>query len=247
MSASSAAAEGDNSILLQRVRKLLDKAGATSNPHEAEAFSTKAAQLITRHRIDPDQLRADAAGQDLAVRTIPLGRGAYVRARLSLLAGVAAANDVRIVFDNTPTGTIAHLAGYVEDLDGVEVLYHSLHAQAATRMARERRATAAATQRHRRSFLFGYAERMSQLLATSRRDIEAEVGTDADGATGVAVALVERRERVDEFAKESFGRVRTARAPGRPQEAGWRAGVAAADSADLGRSRLTGRPALGRG
>lgn len=237
-------APGDeNSILLHRVRKLLDKAIATSNPHEAEAFSAKAAELITRHRIDPDQLQAHSTKRDLSVRTVPLGRGAYVRARLSLLAAVASANDVRVVYDATPTGTVAYLAGFVDDLDVVEVMYHSLHAQAAAQMAGERRATSAATQRHRRSFLFGYAERMGHLLATARSDIEA----DSNTATGVALALVERRQRVDEFAKESFGRVRKARAPGLPQASGWNAGFAAADSADLGRTRLSGRRAIGRG
>ncbi|RLE21390.1 MAG: hypothetical protein DRJ50_09290, partial [Actinobacteria bacterium] len=40
----------DKSILI-KVRKLLDKATATTNPHEAEVFSRKAAELVARHRI----------------------------------------------------------------------------------------------------------------------------------------------------------------------------------------------------
>ena len=40
--------------LLGRVRKLLDKAEGTTNAHEADAFSRKAAELIAEHRIDAE-------------------------------------------------------------------------------------------------------------------------------------------------------------------------------------------------
>jgi len=144
---------------------------------------------------------------------------------------------------------VAHVAGHVGDLDVVELMYHSLHAQAAAHMASERRANAAATRKYRRSFLFGYADRMGVLLADTRRDTEAAVAASATGGRGdiTQVAIVERSRRVDEFAKESFGRVRTARAPGMAQATGWNAGVAAADRADVGRTRLAGRRALGSG
>jgi hypothetical protein len=240
--------------LLQRVRKLMDKASATSNPHEADAFARKAAELVARHRIDPHRVAGINDHDHLVVREIPLGRGAYVRARLALLMAVAATHDTRVVFGATPTGTVAHVAGHVSDLDVVELMYHSLHTQAAARVASERRATPAATQRYRRSFLFGYADRMGVLLADTRRDAEAAVVASATegsvATTEVAtaqMAIVDRSRRVDEFAKESFGRVRTARAPGPAQASGWRAGVDAADRADVGRARLTGRRALGSG
>ncbi|HYN33508.1 MAG TPA: DUF2786 domain-containing protein [Ilumatobacteraceae bacterium] len=236
-------------VLLQRVRKLMDKASSTSNSHEADAFARKAAELVARHRIDPDRVADIDDQNDLAVREIPLGRGAYVRARLALLMAVAATHDTRVVFGTTPNGTVAHVAGHVSDLDVVELMYHSLHAQAAARVASQRRATPAATQRYRRSFLFGFADRMGVLLADTRRDAEAAVvaaATDGRAATN-QLAIVDRTRRVDEFAKESFGRVRTARAPGPAQANGWRAGSAAADRADVGRARLTGRRALGSG
>ena len=227
----------------------MDKASATANPHEADAFARKAAELVARHRIDPDRVAGMGDRDALVVREIPLGRGAYVRARLALLMAVAATHDTRVVFGATPTGTVAHVAGHVSDLDVVEVMYHSLHGQAAAQMASERRSTSAATQRFRRSFLFGYAERMGVLLADSRRDAEAAVVESAidDRVASNQVAIIERSRRVDEFATESFGRVRTARAPGAAQVNGWMAGAAAADRADVGRARLAGRRALGSG
>lgn len=235
--------------MLQRVRKLMDKASATSNVHEADAFARKAAELVARHRIDPHRVADIDNHDDLVVREIPLGRGAYVRARLALLMAVAATHDTRVVFGATPTGTVAHLAGHVSDLDVVELMYHSLHTQAAARVASQRRATPAATQQYRRSFLFGYADRMGVLLADTRRDAEAAVVASAlDGCVRTTqMAIVDRSRRVDEFAKESFGRVRTARAPGPAQANGWRAGADAANRADVGRARLAGRRALGSG
>jgi hypothetical protein len=235
--------------LILRVRKLMDKAAATSNPHEADAFAAKAAELVARHRIDPDRLAGRAGDDQLAIREIMLGRGAYVRARLSLLTAVARNHDARVVFGSSPTGTIAYVAGYSSDLEVVELMYHSLHGQAAAQMAAQRRSTGAATQRFRRSFLFGYAERMSLLLAESRRDVEASAG--GDETVGVvasnALALQERSSRVDAFLERSLGRTRTARAAGMATTTGWEAGYQAAGRADVGRARLAGRRAIGKG
>lgn len=236
--------DGPESTVLERVRKLMDKAGATTNAHEAEAFAAKAAELVARHRIDPSQITAGRRHEHLSVREFALGRGAYVRGRLALLTAIASAHDAKVVFDTTSTGMVAYVAGFSSDLDVIEVMYHSLHGQVAAQMAGERRKTAAATQRFRRSFLFGYAERLGQLLLETRRSVEAE---PADGGAGTALALQERSRQVEEFAAEEFGRTRRARAAGEAQASGWLAGAAAAEQADVGRTRLAGRRALGRG
>lgn len=223
----------------------MDKAQSTSNPYEAEIFARKAAELIARHRLDPDRL-ATGVDDELGIREVSIGRGAYVRARLALLAAVVSAHDAEVVFGSTPDGTIAYVAGFEPDLDVIEVMYHSLHGQASTQMASQRRSTAAATQRFRRSFLFGYADRLSELLAESVRVAETAAATSS-GGSDLAPALLERRRRVESFVTERFGRVRSARAPGAAQQGGWVAGAAAAERADVGRARLAGRRALGRG
>jgi hypothetical protein len=229
--------------LIARVRKLLDKAAATSNEHEAEAFSRKAAELIARHRIDPTELARLRTSGDLAVRNIPIGRGAYVRARLSLLIAVADLHDARVVFVAGPTGTIAHVAGYTDDLDVIEAMYHSLHAQAAAQMASVRRSTAAATQRFRRSFLFGFAARLAMIFDEAQSQAMNAAAASSAGTT--QLALRQRSERVEEYAGRTFGRVRAAASPAPAQVNGWRAGEAAADRADVGRARLAGRRAIG--
>ena len=225
----------------------MDKASATANVHEADAFSRKAAELVARHRIDPAAL-TERRSDELGVREVALGRGAYVRARLALLMAVAEAHDTRVVFGTTSTGTVAYVAGYASDLDVVEVMYTSLHAQAASQMAAERRSTAAATQRFRRSFLFGYADRVAKSFDEARRSAEQESPTAvAVDDVGRSIARLERGKQVDGFVQQRFGRVRTARSSAGAEVGAWSAGSNAAARADLGRARLGERRSLGPG
>lgn len=238
----------DDRPLIERIRKLLDKAARTDSVHEAEAFATKAADLVARHRISPEQLaQRGADADDLSIRELLVGRGAYVRGRIALLGNIAEAHDVRMVFQATPAGSVALLAGRSEDIDVVEVMYASLHAQVAGQMAGLRRSTGAATQRERRAFLFGFANRIGDLMAESAATAKAESERRADGGTATALAVRERRERVDGFADESWGKVRSAGRPARLSPDGYNRGVEAADRADVGRTRLGGRRAIGRG
>ena len=117
--------------LVERVRKLLDKAARTDNQHESDTFARKAAELVARHRIDPERLAARPLPDDLALVEVAVGRGAYVRGRISLLNHIADSHDVRMVFQATTTGTVATLAGRRDDLSIVEVMYASLHQQVA--------------------------------------------------------------------------------------------------------------------
>ena len=237
--------------LVAKIRKLLAKAEGTDNANEAEAFSAKAAQLIAAHRIDPHHVAEALARGELGLRRIVVGRGAYVRARLALLAAVAGNHDCEVVFETGPHGTTATIAGYLADLDVTEVLYTSLHAQAANQMAAVRRHTPAATQRWRRSFLFGFARRVAELLAAAREEARV-AAVAADGAPAAAGEetlpdVLARAGRVREFAARSFGRVVAARAPAPAHAVGWRDGHRAAGAVDLGRERLAGRLALTRG
>ena len=229
--------------VLTKVRKLLAKAESTDNPNEADAFAAKAAELIAHHRIDAARLEDGGRQVQLAVRRVPVGRGAYVRGRLALLGAVAAVHDCELVWQSGPEGAVALLAGFDDDLDATTVLYESLHLQAAARMAAVRRSTPAATQRWRRSFLFGYAARIGELLAAARRHAEHDVRI-----TGSALPdLPARATRVKAHAAASFGRVVAARVPSPAIPGGWDHGHRAAGGVDLGWRRVSGRRAIGRG
>lgn len=232
--------------VLDKVRKLLAKAEATDNPNEAEAFSAKAAELIAAHRISPERLRRRGPGDELAIRAVVIGRGAYVRARLALLGAVAGAHDCEVVFESGPHGAVALVAGFGDDLDMTLVLYESLHLQAAGQLATIRRSTAAATQRWRRSFLFGFASRVGDLLGTAKRHADADA--QVNGPSGSLLPdLPGRADQVRQFAARSFGRVVKASAPAAANAGGWAEGHRAAGGVDIGRTRLGGRRALESG
>lgn len=234
------------SPVIERVRKLLAKAERSEHPHEADAFAAKAAELIAAHRITPEALAAARRSGALTLREIALGRGAYVRARLRLLSEIASVHDADVVFQSGPTGMTAFVAGFRDDLDAIDVLYDSLHRQAAMQMLGQRRRTAAATQRFRRAFLFGFGERVGELLRAARRDAEAAT-VGPDGRDDMVLALRDRRARVAAFTARSFPRVVAASRPAPASAHGWDRGRTAADQADLGRRRMAGRRALGRG
>ena len=231
-----------DAALLAKVRKLLAMAEGSPHANEADAFSHKAAELIAAHRIDPDRLRAEA-DDDLSVLDVELGRGAYVRGRLGLLQVIAEAHGCRVVFELRDLGTVAFVAGFRSDLDTTELLYNSLHTQASSRMAGERRATGAATQQWRRSFLFGFADEIRQMLTKSADSAQRHVHP----ASSALPALRVRDRRVAEFSRQRFGRVGAARRPRPAIATGWEAGRRAAARADLGRRRVGGLRAIGRG
>jgi hypothetical protein len=111
-------------------------------------------------------------------------------------------------------------------------------------MSAVRRRTPAATQRWRRAYLFGYSARVRELLAETRRRVE------ADSAARVGSILpdqVGRATQVHAFAATAFGRVVAASAPAAAVAGGWERGHREASSVDLGRARLAGRPELGPG
>jgi len=148
-----------------------------------------------------------------------------------------------VVFEVRDRGTIAFVAGFRSDLDTTELLYHSLHTQASSRMAAERRATGAATQQWRRSFLFGFGDEIRTMLRASADEARRHVHP----SSSTVPALRARDRRVAEFARRRFGRIGTARRPKPATVTGFEAGRRAAARADLGRDRVGGLRAIGRG
>ncbi len=225
--------------LLTKVRKLLAMAENTSNANEADAFSRKVAEMVAEHRIDLTRLKAEA-GDSPTVIEVVLGRGAYVRGRLALLTVLGSAHGCQTIYEVRKGGTVAFLTGFPSDLAVVQVMYNSLHSQASSRMARERRATPAATQEYRRSFLIGFSNQISKMLkATEQRTLRNAAAMD------FLPALRTRDQRVSEAVKERFPRVGKARGPKPATRSGRDAGVAAADKADVGRARIVPAKALG--
>lgn len=215
--------------VLTRVRALLRKAESTDFPAEAEALTAKAQELIARHALEALVAGGDDDGQPSS-RRLYLD-DPYVDAKSILVGNVAAANRCSAVF--TPALGWSTVFGFPADLDAVELLVTSLLAQAARSLAREGSRVDAAgrsrTKSFRRSFLIGFAHRIGERLRAATREQVAMAGGADDR---LLPALAARDERVEALQSSVYPRL-SSRTTSVSNGAGWSAGRAAAEVADL--------------
>jgi hypothetical protein len=220
--------------MFTRIRGLLTKAEASDYAEEADAFMKKAQELMTRYCIDRTMVEADAEGDGVPrvdARRVWL-EDPYVAAKALLLANVASANRCRAVVD--PVLGFSTLVGHPEDLDAADLLFTSLLVQAMRRIAalgkdpafgrRSRKPS------YRRSFLVAYAERIGSRL----REANEAATVLADNALGNCLlpVLARREEEVDAALGSMFGALKELKFS-LTDVAGWAAGTAAADMAEL--------------
>jgi hypothetical protein len=213
---------------------LLTKAESSGFAEEADAFMTKAQELMTRYCIDRTMVEAgreeDGASQ-VDARRVWL-EDPYLEAKSLLLANVASANRCRAVVDRD--FGFSTLVGHPGDLDATDLLFTSLLVQATRRITalgndptsgrRSRRPS------YRRTFLVAYAGRIGSRLREA-----SEVATVvADNALGnrLLPVLAHREEILDAAVGALFGELKELRFS-LTDAAGWAAGIAAADLAEL--------------
>jgi hypothetical protein len=217
--------------MLARVRALLAKAESTDFEEEAEAFTAKAQELLTRYALDEASLHTVADVGEPAVRRILLD-DPYAAAKAHLVAAVAGANRCRTVY-TADLGWVT-VFGYDRDLDAVELLAASLLAQATGAMARHGPRVDAAgrsrTRAFRRAFLLGFAQRIGERL---RRAAEVQAAGDGGEAGRLVPVLAARDDRVRAAERAAFPTI-VRRAISVSDGTGWSAGQAAAELASLG-------------
>ena len=223
----------ERSRMLNRIRTLLAKAEATEFAGEAETFTAKAQDLMTRHAIDEALLRASGDG-GIDIRGVRVHvHNPYAGEKVSLLNQVARTNRCRAVW-NKPLGLVT-LLGTPVDVDQVEMLFTSLLIQATRAMAEAGARRARSFDRStsfRRSFLMAYAVRIGERLAETSEAAEAAYGAE------LVPVLQRQTDAVQVEFDRLFPQTRTAKA-GRYNAAGWGAGREAADRAHLTAGRLT--------
>jgi hypothetical protein len=222
--------------VLRRIRGLLAKAESTEFPDEAESLTAKAQELMTRHAVDAAILEADRPAEGHAVDTRRVHvRDPYVRAKMQLLAAVAEANDVRLVW-YSGLG-IANLVGVAADVAAVELLFTSLLLQVAQALTAAERPLGrrSASRSFRRAFLLGYAHRIGERLQAARRRATAEAVAEHD--VDLLPVLRSRQAAVEQRVTELFPHVRATRSRASVDAGGWYAGQEAAERADVGHRR----------
>jgi hypothetical protein len=191
---------------------------------------------MTQHSVDAALLDSGSpTGVDVDTRRVHVA-DPYVRPKMQLLAAVAEANDVRLVWYQGLG--IANLVGVRGDLDGVELLFTSLLLQVSQALAAAERGVGhrPGSRTFRRAFLLGYAHRIGERLATARREATSAAAAEASAERGVDLLPVLRsqQEAVEARTAELFPRVRTGRRRTSVDAGGWYAGQAAAERADVG-------------
>ena len=226
------AGSSERDLLLNRVRALLAKAEATEFAAEAEVFTAKAQDLMTRHALDEALLHSPTEQIDVDARRVHL-RSPYTAAKVLLLDAVGRANRTKVIF--LDAFDIATVVGTPVDVDQVEMLFTSLLIQATRAMAEAGASRTGSFDRSatfRRSFLSAYAVRIGERLAEADRQATASYGTE------LVPVLQRQTEAVeDEFAR-LFPSTRTMRG-GYLDQRGWEAGREAADRAVFTAGRLS--------
>lgn len=228
----------DDKVLV-KVRGLLAKAESTTFPDEAESLTAKAQELMSRHAIDQalvdEQGRADPAGGPLPRRRRLRISDPYVTPKALLVSQIAEANRCRAVF--TDLGFMT-LVGFRADLEAVVLLYTSLLVQATTGILaagpQRDRSGRSTTRSFRSSFWVAYAQRIGErLVEAAGSAVDEAQATHGDALLPV---LASRQARVDAELERAFPHVRSVSTKA-TNAAGWQAGRAAADRADLGTRR----------
>lgn len=222
-----------STALLNKVRGLLAKAeDPAATPHEAEAFSAKAEQLIAKYAIDTALLEAKENRGKPVLREYPCPEP-YGKAKASLLHVIAEAHACKMVRFRGSQGTTLRVVGFESDQDLVDLLYTSLLLQATHAVLRER----SSSRSFRTSFWYAFAWRVGERLKETRAKAVRE---ETEAHVGSALVLANRDHEVDSFARESFGKV-TKAAPARvTSSAGYNSGVNAANRANLNQRGVGG-------
>ena len=226
--------------VLDRVRALLAKAESTDFPHEADALTAKAQELMARHRIDHALLVAGTGERDQPVTRRIAVDNPYEAPKSLLLQVVAESNSCRAVWAKRFGFTT--VVGFPTDLDSTELLFTSLLVQATKAMTQAKPSTGAdgrnTTRSFRQSFLTAYASRIGERLSATAD----EVGQEAAGSARSSQLLPVLAAR-DDAVRDAFERQfpELAHHPTTiSNRQGWASGRAAAD-----RALLQGRQAVG--
>lgn len=214
---------------IARVRALLAKAESTEFAPEAEMFTAKAQDIMTRHAID-EALLADEAGESVDVQGIRvLIDHPYALEKARLLDVVARANRTRAVWNDFASSMT--LLGVPTDLEQVEMLFTSTLVQATRAMTQAgQRARPSAGERSasfRKAFLSAYATRIGERLAASSAEARATYSADL-------VPVFQRQaDAIDTEFERLFPHVTTGSRRAMFDARGWDAGTQAADAAVL--------------
>ena len=216
------------------IRALLTLAAdPAASPGERENATARAAQMMSRHGIQAEQ--AGTPDHDTGATVWPYavaGSDGLGEARAKAAARIARAMGCQTVTQTYGSNAAAVVAvvGVHADIAALQRLLPLIITQAdlgtATAAANGHRAHS-----YRASFLRGFGDRVAERIKAARRD---HLATD----NRAAVVVANRDKAISELYDERFGGIARPDHDGPQRRDGYAAGQRAANSADIGGSRL---------
>jgi Protein of unknown function (DUF2786) len=234
--------------LLDRVRKLLAKAEADGvTAAEAQALTGKAAELMAKYGIDRALLAASRPETDRPDNRIVQLYNPWARVQAHLLCGLAAALRCQCILLPSPAGQRVHVFGYASDIERADLLYTSVlvqmwHGLVAAQIPVATGAEGSGSVRAwRRSWLLGFATAVIARVRAAEQRAERSAATPGGVPGRAALVLADRAVVIRQHVARAYPQTRTARMT--YSGSGYRAGYAQGNRADIGSSRVAGRPA----
>ncbi|WP_369186502.1 DUF2786 domain-containing protein [Streptomyces sp. R08] len=230
---------------LAKIRALLAKAeDPATTPEEAQSYFGKAAELMAKYGIERAMLAATDPNADRPGDRVIKVEGTYTTDRLYLLGYVATALHCVSIKKKVSRGiTEVHLFGYESDLDRVELLFTSLLLQMFNGMRHGRPGPGESTVTYRKAWAGGFILRIDERL----REIEARAQREAPATdTGRSTELVvaDRKAVVEARFAAAYPDAIDPTGSTRRRGRGLDDGRDAANRADLGQTRMSGRRAI---
>jgi hypothetical protein len=236
-----------STALLDRVRKLLAKAEAEGvTPHEAEALTAKAAELMARYGIDRARLAATRPETDKPDSRIIDIANPWAQVRAHLLAGLAGAMRCQVILLNADgPGQRVHVFGFTSDLERTDILYTSLLLQMAHGLtAAAPPAGVRSVRAWRRSWLLGFAAAVVARVRSAEDRAAARAEAETTGGPSTALVLADRSVVIRRQMEQAYPVTRQARIT--YTGSGYRAGFNEGQQADIGNARIGRKRALTR-
>jgi uncharacterized protein DUF2786 len=231
--------------LLDRVRKLLAKAedeGCTTD--EAESLTAKAAELMAKYGIDRALLGAARPETDRPADKKFRFPAPWADVKAHLLGAVGTALRCQCVQTRSAQGAVLHVFGYASDLERAEMLYTSLLVQMARALAREFvPGSGNSAKAWRRSWMLGYCSAVVARIRAAEEAAVTTAGREAGTAGGQSAELVLADRSLTVRATVTAAYPRLTRKRVTYSGGGYGSGHAAGQKADIGGSKLGGRPA----
>lgn len=248
--------------VLEKVRKILDRAEGSDHQGEVDAALALASRLMAQHAIEQaevDALKDSGEPEKIIERVVIVGadKSPISRSKGNLAVAVAQYNRCR-VFKTTRLDTSGaqwrdmyalHIIGYESDVDYMEMLWTSLCLQMdeAHNRAKHNRPSWVHARTFRTSFCIGFINEAWQRLKTIQEQTMADVREESGSST--ALVLVDREKSVDDYMAQNHRNLRSGRrSSSRRDYHAEQSGRVAAGRADYsgGRTkRFAARQALG--